>query len=337
MKTLFVALAITLSLFLSAIAQTNSTQPQNDPAKSAELQEASHLSAQVVELYNEGRYDEAMPLAKRALEIRERVLGAGDPLVGDALQNFGSLYLKKKNYGEALSLYKRAFAIFEKAYGQENAKTADTLYNLGWLYAAGGDPGKAEEAFQRTLTIREKVLGPNHKDVALSLDILAQFYQRRTKYAMAVDYYKRALDVKERAFGPNNKDVGDLAMRCACAMLQNKQNQEAREMQRRADMIVYGEQYDPATFTGSVIQGKATVRVEPVYPAIARRSGIAGSVVVEVTVDEHGKVLDAKSLCGPDPLARSAIEAARRWEFTPTQLNGAPVKVIGTVTFHFHL
>jgi TonB family protein len=337
MKSLFFALAITLSFFLPAIAQTTATPSQNDGSKSAELREAVSLSAQVVELYNKDRYDEAMPIAKRALEIRERLLDAGDPLVGDALQNLASIYSGKKNYGAALSLYKRALSIFEKALGPENAKIANTLHSLGWLYYAQGDLGKAEESFQRSLAVREKVSGSNHNEVALALDMLAQFYQQQLKYAKAVDYYKRALDVKEKALGPDHKQVGEAAMKCACAMIQNGEKDEGIKMQIRAGMILYGKKYDTSKFPDSILQGRATLRIEPEYPMAAKRARISGNVVVEVTVDENGKVLEARSLCGPNILAEAAVKAARKWEFTPTQLNGKPVVVQGTITFRFHL
>ncbi len=338
MKSLFFASVITLSTFHTAIAQTTPPPSQSDGAKSVELREASSLNAQAIELYNKGRYDEAIPLAKRALEIRERLLGAGDPLLGDALQNLGSIYSGKKNYGEALSLYKRALSIFEKALGPENARTANTLHNLGWLYYAQGNMGKAEESFQRSLAVREKVFGPNHNDVALALDMLAQFYQQQLKYAKAVDYYKRALAVKEKAFGPAHKEVGEAAMKCACAMMQSGQRDEAIKLQIRGEMILSGKRYDPSEFIpDSVLQGHAVYRAEPEYPVAAKRAGISGSVIIEVTVDETGKVLEAKSLCGPNALAEAAIKAARKWEFSPTQLNGKPVKVKGTITFNFNL
>ena len=36
-------------------------------------------------------------------------------------------------------------------------------------------------------------------------------------------------------------------------------------------------------------------------------------------------------------LKDAAVNAARGWKFTPTQLSGTPVKVIGTITFNFNL
>jgi TonB family protein len=60
-------------------------------------------------------------------------------------------------------------------------------------------------------------------------------------------------------------------------------------------------------------------------------------VVVEVTVDEEGKVISARAISGHPLLKDAAVEAARGWTFTPTKLQGDPVKVIGTITFNFIL
>jgi TonB family protein len=89
--------------------------------------------------------------------------------------------------------------------------------------------------------------------------------------------------------------------------------------------------------SGGVLQGSATRRVEPVYPPLAKTAEISGAVVVEITVDETGKVIAARAITGHPLLRDAAIEAARGWEFTPTSLQGTPVKVIGTITFNFNL
>lgn len=86
---------------------------------------------------------------------------------------------------------------------------------------------------------------------------------------------------------------------------------------------------------GGVLQGSATRRVTPEYPPLARAARVSGSVVVEVTVDEEGKVYSARAVMGHPLLRDAAVEAARGWAFTPTLLSGVPVKVIGTITFNF--
>ncbi|HSO73526.1 MAG TPA: energy transducer TonB, partial [Blastocatellia bacterium] len=78
-------------------------------------------------------------------------------------------------------------------------------------------------------------------------------------------------------------------------------------------------------------------RVEPTYPPLAKAARVSGSVVVEVTVDEAGGVISARAMSGHPLLKEAAVSAARGWRFSPTQLSGVPVKVIGTITFNFNL
>jgi protein TonB len=77
--------------------------------------------------------------------------------------------------------------------------------------------------------------------------------------------------------------------------------------------------------------------VQPNYPPLAKAARVAGAVVVEVTVDEDGGVISARAVSGHPLLKDAAVAAARAWRFTPTQLSGVPVKVIGTITFNFTL
>src|SRR5437588_4503997 len=88
---------------------------------------------------------------------------------------------------------------------------------------------------------------------------------------------------------------------------------------------------------GGVLQGSAIQRVEPVYPPLAKAALVSGSVVVEVTIDEAGNVMTARAISGHPLLKDAAVTAARGWKFSPTQLSGTPVKVIGSITFNFHL
>lgn len=83
------------------------------------------------------------------------------------------------------------------------------------------------------------------------------------------------------------------------------------------------------------LEGRATRRVEPKYPEEAKKNRIKGKVIVELTVDEEGNVMLARALNGHKLLKSAAIEAAKGWRFTPTQWNGKPVKIIGTITFVF--
>jgi len=73
------------------------------------------------------------------------------------------------------------------------------------------------------------------------------------------------------------------------------------------------------------------------YPQEARDAGIQGVVILEVVIDERGRVGDAKVMRSIPLLDQPAMDEVSRWQFAPTVVNGQPVKVRMTVTQNFTL
>ncbi|HEY5074240.1 MAG TPA: TonB family protein [Pyrinomonadaceae bacterium] len=90
-----------------------------------------------------------------------------------------------------------------------------------------------------------------------------------------------------------------------------------------------------AQISGGVLNGKATSLPLPAYPEIARAAHASGEVIVQVTVDETGNVVAARAVSGHQLLLAAAVTAARQARFTPTRLNGEPVKVTGVLVYNF--
>ena len=88
---------------------------------------------------------------------------------------------------------------------------------------------------------------------------------------------------------------------------------------------------------GVIREPRKIVHVAPVYPEIARVSKIQGLVIIEATIDERGHVMDARVLRSEPLLDGAALAAIRQWRYTPTLLNGVPVRVLMTVTIRFSL
>ena len=65
-------------------------------------------------------------------------------------------------------------------------------------------------------------------------------------------------------------------------------------------------------------QERASIhKVPPIYPEMAKRMHITGSVKVVATVDAAGGVSNAQSDSGNKVLAQAAIDAVKRWKFAP--------------------
>jgi len=102
-------------------------------------------------------------------------------------------------------------------------------------------------------------------------------------------------------------------------------------------LIVMGSSAPPSQnpITGGVINGKAVNLVTPKYPAIARSAHASGPVSVKVLIDLEGNVAAAQVVDGHPLLRAAAIKAARESKFTPTQLDGKPVMVVGIIIYNF--
>ena len=89
--------------------------------------------------------------------------------------------------------------------------------------------------------------------------------------------------------------------------------------------------------SGGVLNGKAVDLPKPAYPPQARSARASGVVVVEVVIDEKGKVISAKATSGNNMLRQAAVQAAQGARFSPTMLSGQPVKVTGEINYNFSL
>lgn len=75
---------------------------------------------------------------------------------------------------------------------------------------------------------------------------------------------------------------------------------------------------------------RAKTKVQPVYPELARKMNITGTVKIEVTVSTTGTVKEARVVGGHPVLATAALDAAKKWRFEP-----AAAETSGVIDFKF--
>ena len=91
----------------------------------------------------------------------------------------------------------------------------------------------------------------------------------------------------------------------------------------------------PVQVPAEVMQKLLVHRVEPVYPAEARKENLQGLIALDIVVGRDGSVQSMRPLNGPDVLARAAMDALRWWKFEPYRVNGEPAVVETTVAVEF--
>ena len=195
--------------------------------------EAQQLAKQAEDLYSANKYAEALPIAQRVVELRERDSGPNSPATASALLEVGRLHIALGVYAEAQPVLRRALAIRERALGAEHPDTAFAMHTLGSACYLAGDPACAEPMFRRALEIRERVLGAEHLDTAKTLNNLANLYYARRDYAGAEPLYRRVLAIREKVLGAEHPDTANVLGNLAIVYAQNNHLQEALQTYQR--------------------------------------------------------------------------------------------------------
>ena len=88
---------------------------------------------------------------------------------------------------------------------------------------------------------------------------------------------------------------------------------------------------------GSVLASKMLLRVQPLYPELARRMRIEGVVQLHGIITREGRIAQLRVLSGHSLLVQAALDAVRQWVYSPTLLNQQAVEVEAPIEVRFTL
>ena len=304
-----------------------------------------------VEHMNAGELDCAMGACSEAIRLDSR-FAAGYACRGSVLNG-------KDEYSKALKDYDYALSL--------QTENGDFYYNRAAVHDHLGNTDQALADLAKAIELISSEAGRS-----FALSRRAQIYQKRGKLAEAVADNTEAIRLKpEFAYhhknrgdvyvetGDYNKAIGDYSE----AIKLDPKNEHfysvraeayralgREDLADRDELIVQSlkaggtpEQTwvaePPSSKTkvisGGILNTKAISLPQPPYPPIARAAKAAGRVVVQVVIDENGKIISAHAVSGHPLLQAACVAAARQATFAPTILSGQPVKVKGLLTYDF--
>lgn len=79
---------------------------------------------------------------------------------------------------------------------------------------------------------------------------------------------------------------------------------------------------DSMRVSESVMRTRVVRTIEPVYPRAAMKAKAQGTVVLDLSIGQDGKVRDVQVLSGTAVLSEPMVKAVREWEFQPTNFLG---------------
>jgi tetratricopeptide (TPR) repeat protein len=177
------------------------------PKAQDELGEATRLEGEASQLYQRGRYADAIPLQERILAIRRRHLGADHLDVAAATNDLAALFEGLGKPGEAEPLSRQVLATHRRVLGEDHPDTAADYTNLATILQARGRHAEAEPLLQKALAIHRRVLGEGHRDTAADYTSLANLLQARGRHAEAEPLLQKALAIDRRVLGEDHLDT----------------------------------------------------------------------------------------------------------------------------------
>jgi tetratricopeptide (TPR) repeat protein len=152
-KCMFMVLALVPG-FNEASAESSGKQPQlpsmqsgiwRTVAQSSGVALLDKLHDRIEKLYDEGKYEEAIPLAKQVLEGRETILGAEHGDVTKSIYVLAELYQAVNDYQAAEQMYRRLLAIWDKTQHPMNSEFSLALGRYGCLLRKNKRRDEAEK------------------------------------------------------------------------------------------------------------------------------------------------------------------------------------------------
>lgn len=239
-----------------------------------DLIEASRLLRQAKGYRERQMVKEGVPLAERALELREKHLGPDHPDVALALTACADILLLGNDDKRSEPLLQRALAIYEKAFGPEHPDIVVPLTLQAGIEMARDHDAEADALIQRALAIakkaerldllihvtnllairatergelakalaykldilamREKLLGPDHPDLMISYGQLGSTYSNMRDYENGERMFRRAVEIGEKSLGPNHPAVATNLSNLAFACTKQGKLVEAESLLVRA-------------------------------------------------------------------------------------------------------
>jgi CHAT domain-containing protein/tetratricopeptide (TPR) repeat protein len=167
------------------------------------LEVARSVSTVASLLDYQGRWDEAVTLEQRSLDIRRAARGERDTLVAASERALGAYEFWLAQVAPAESLFAAALATYETAGPRFVGQVADAYLNLGEAVRVQGRYDEAADHFRRGLAIAERSLPASDPRRISLVNSLAGLYKDQDRLIEAEPLLVEALDLRRAAQPPD--------------------------------------------------------------------------------------------------------------------------------------
>jgi tetratricopeptide (TPR) repeat protein len=153
---------------------------------------------------NLGRYQDAEPLAVKALETYRRLLGGEHPDTLKAAHTLANLYWYQNRLKDAEALYTEVITFRKRVLGAEARDTLKAQWDLTGLYDLQGRYSEMERLSLETLEAQRRLFGEDDPDTLATMHNLATSYYKQRRYEECVRLNQTVLEATRRSLGPDH-------------------------------------------------------------------------------------------------------------------------------------
>jgi tetratricopeptide (TPR) repeat protein len=155
---------------------------------------------------DEGRYDDALRDAQRALDAYLRVLKPDDYRIAESYQSLGNIHYQQGHFPQAIEAFQRSLTVWQQSVGPDHPKLIPSLVGLAGVYGDSGEHERAIVEYEHMLAMLRRVQA-DHPAIAniyndMGNDLLAVGRDRE-----AFEQFQRALEAWRKRLGPSRETV----------------------------------------------------------------------------------------------------------------------------------
>jgi serine/threonine protein kinase/tetratricopeptide (TPR) repeat protein len=147
--------------------------------------------------YAEGQKEKAVGIMQESIRLKEKVLGADHPDVGNSEGNMAIALAELGRNQEALVHVQRSIALLQRGLGGAHPECASQLSNRGEILNALGRPSDARASFEQARVIWEREVGQDSRSVAYPLTGIGISYLAESNPGNALVPLERAFRIRK--------------------------------------------------------------------------------------------------------------------------------------------
>ena len=152
-----------------------------------------------------GRYDQALPLFERTLDLATKVLGANQRSTLTLMNNYGLCCSEGGAQRELLlEIFEKLFAIRNDTLGPDHLATIATMNNLALAYRLTGQQQRAVPLHEEVLSRSRRKFGLDHPVTLTRMGNLAESYRQTGRVDQSVPLFEEANALLKATLGPDH-------------------------------------------------------------------------------------------------------------------------------------